>query len=492
MAGPLDDADSSLAIVDDYGENATAVVTLANYGVSTEWVVGVDVADGSWCQDGDTNSDLTMQWYSGANYTQTTDEFGFGYAWSGPGVANFGVMVPGNTYCAQLLIWSYLPPETLLYRTEFDFTQMAATAVTLSAPSSGTAGSPIAPSTIQATLSGGSSPTGTLTFTAFGPQSSAPTSCSSGGTTFGTAAVSGNGTYSPTTGFTPPTGGDYWWYVSYGGDANNGPSVSICDWWMMPAVTVSNAPPVNTILPAIADATTPGAFADGDNLTTTDGTWTGDTPMTPTYQWYRGTTNECSATDTPVGAGSPSYAITAEDIGHELCVAVTETNDVGAATAVSATVFAAPTLSVSDPRMDEPAAGQTESARFVVSISPASAAPASVDRLNARPNSVRRDGLHPEFADTDLPRWFDGVAKLRCAGIGWSIHLWSALVLGRALERAERDVCPQRLSGRDDRRTHALSHERYAIRRRALRGRRGRPGGRQQSLHERLRPERHL
>jgi hypothetical protein len=50
----------------------------------------------------------------------------------------------------------------------------------------------------------------------FGPQASAPTACSTDGVTVGTATVSGNGSYSPSAGFSPSQAGDYWWYATYG------------------------------------------------------------------------------------------------------------------------------------------------------------------------------------------------------------------------------------------------------------------------------------
>jgi hypothetical protein len=90
------------------------------------------------------------------------------------------------------------------------------------------AGSPIPASSISAALAGGSAPTGTITFTVFGPQASPPSSCTSGGTTVGTASASGDWTYQPSTGFTPPSPGDYWWYARYGGDVGDEPSTSTC------------------------------------------------------------------------------------------------------------------------------------------------------------------------------------------------------------------------------------------------------------------------
>ncbi len=124
------------------------------------------------------------------------------------------------------------------------FTATPATAnLSASGPLGGAfAGSPISASSISATLAGGSAPSGTLTFTVFGPQSSPPSSCTSGGTTVGAASAYGDGTYQPAAGFTPPAPGDYWWYASYGGDAGDEASASACGSGMaetsvMPKVT---------------------------------------------------------------------------------------------------------------------------------------------------------------------------------------------------------------------------------------------------------------
>ncbi len=116
----------------------------------------------------------------------------------------------------------------------------ASPSVSVSAPSSGTAGSAISASAVTAGLSGGFSPSGTITFKVFGPQASGPTDCS-GGTTVGTASVSGNGTYGPSAGFTPSSAGDYWWYASYGGDTNNNPASSTCGAGMSETVVAAAA-----------------------------------------------------------------------------------------------------------------------------------------------------------------------------------------------------------------------------------------------------------
>jgi hypothetical protein len=104
----------------------------------------------------------------------------------------------------------------------------ATPSVSLSAPANGTVGGEIRASSISATVSDGyRALSGTITFKVFGPRPSAPTACT-GGTTVGTATVSGDGSYSPSSGFTPRSAGDFWWYASYSGDGTNNPATSAC------------------------------------------------------------------------------------------------------------------------------------------------------------------------------------------------------------------------------------------------------------------------
>ncbi len=138
----------------------------------------------------------------------------------------------------------------------------AVTTTTTSAPASGTAGSAIAAASIGSTLSGATAGAGgSITFTVFGPQASAPTSCASGGTQVGSAVtVSGSGTYHPSAGYTPSSAGTYWWYASYAGDANNAASNSTCGTGMTSTVvkavttTTTSAPASGTAGSAIAAA----------------------------------------------------------------------------------------------------------------------------------------------------------------------------------------------------------------------------------------------
>ncbi|HUC14028.1 MAG TPA: TadE/TadG family type IV pilus assembly protein [Acidimicrobiales bacterium] len=101
--------------------------------------------------------------------------------------------------------------------------------LSVSAPATSSAGTPIGPSQIVATLAGTRDDAGGhVTFTVF-QQTVAPTTCTSGGLTLGgPIEVSGDGRYNPSTGYSPVVPGNYWWYASYGGDANNRSVDSAC------------------------------------------------------------------------------------------------------------------------------------------------------------------------------------------------------------------------------------------------------------------------
>jgi hypothetical protein len=88
--------------------------------------------------------------------------------------------------------------------------------------------------TDTANLSGGNNPTGTITFTLFGPND---TPCGGPPPFSSTKPVSGNGTYTSDP-FTVTQPGTYRWVASYSGDANNGPVTTACG---DPAETVTVA-----------------------------------------------------------------------------------------------------------------------------------------------------------------------------------------------------------------------------------------------------------
>lgn len=104
----------------------------------------------------------------------------------------------------------------------------ATPSLAVSAPATATVGGAIAGSSVAGTLSGGADPTGTVTFTVFGPSASPPSSCGSGGVSLGSAQVSGDETYHPADAFTPAAPGDYWWYASYDGDPGDNAVGSAC------------------------------------------------------------------------------------------------------------------------------------------------------------------------------------------------------------------------------------------------------------------------
>lgn len=95
-------------------------------------------------------------------------------------------------------------------------------------------GNPISDS---ATLSGGSHPTGTITFRVYGPDDS---TCATPADT-SSATASGNDTYHSGS-FTPTTVGTWRWIADYSGDHNNDPAATGC---RDPGeeVVVSAAPP---------------------------------------------------------------------------------------------------------------------------------------------------------------------------------------------------------------------------------------------------------
>src|SRR4029077_8614483 len=123
--------------------------------------------------------------------------------------------------------------------------------VTTPNPTSVTLGTSAGTLKDSAVLSGGSSPTGSITFTLVYKGSTVDTE---------TVTVSGNGTFSTPTGFTLPTSGTvtgtYQWNATYTGDANNAPASELND--PSERVTVNPASPT-VVTTASAPATLPGS-----------------------------------------------------------------------------------------------------------------------------------------------------------------------------------------------------------------------------------------
>ena len=110
--------------------------------------------------------------------------------------------------------------------------------------------------------SSGTNATAPITFTVFGPGAE-PTSCT-GGTTLGTAAPAGDGTYTSSGTFTPSVAGDYWWYASSAGDANNNAAASACATGMSETVV---GPPISATV--VTSTANPAAYQTAVTLTAT-------------------------------------------------------------------------------------------------------------------------------------------------------------------------------------------------------------------------------
>ena len=101
--------------------------------------------------------------------------------------------------------------------------------------------------------------------------------------------------------------------------------------------------PVNTVLPAISGTTTAG-----QQLSTTDGTWTGSPTPAYTYQWRQCDNTGAGCADIPSATNS-TYTLVAGDVGKTIRVVVTGTNGSGNSSATStqtAVVQAAPSAPV--------------------------------------------------------------------------------------------------------------------------------------------------
>jgi hypothetical protein len=138
--------------------------------------------------------------------------------------------------------------------------------------------------------------------------------------------------------------------------------------------------PQNTAPPTIS-----GTPRVGQTLTASTGTFTGDQPITYTYQWQRCDQNgsNCSSI---VGATAQTYQLTSADAGRTLRVVVTATNPRGSTPATSV-----PTALI-EPATPAGPAGQIRLPGGGVSIPATSVVlPARliIDRVQFSPNPVR-------------------------------------------------------------------------------------------------------
>jgi hypothetical protein len=95
------------------------------------------------------------------------------------------------------------------------------------------------------------------------------------------------------------------------------------------APTATAALPANTVLPSIA-----GSAVQGQTLTASPGSWTGDTPISFAYQWLR--CNAGGSSCNPIGGETGIHRIVdSGDVGSTLRIKVTATNVSGATSAQS-------------------------------------------------------------------------------------------------------------------------------------------------------------
>jgi hypothetical protein len=128
---------------------------------------------------------------------------------------------------------------------------LATPQLSISAPTSGRTGTTLPAAAVSATISGGLSESGTISLSVFGPSTSPPGICTNGGSPAGSVSVQGNGTYSPPSEYTPGQAGNYWWYASYSGDANNTSAGSTCGTAMPETVVAAVAPSVGVERPLL-------------------------------------------------------------------------------------------------------------------------------------------------------------------------------------------------------------------------------------------------
>jgi hypothetical protein len=193
-----------------------------------------------------------------------------------------------------------------------------------------TVGSPISDS---ATLAGGVNPTGTITFTLFGPNNATCT-----GAPIFTSVVpvnAGNGTY-PSGPFTPTTAGTYRFIAAYSGDGNNTGTTTACN-------DANESVVVSPAAPTIVTHATPSVPA-GSAITDTATLAGGAAPTgTITFTLFGPNNATCTGpaiftSTVPVNAGNGNYTsgpFTANAAGTYRWIAVYsgDTNNAGVATA---------------------------------------------------------------------------------------------------------------------------------------------------------------
>ncbi len=234
---------------------------------------------------------------------------------------------------------------------------------TTATPSTVTIGQPVHD---IAHLTGGSSPTGTITFDLYGPSN--PT-CTGTPVQSVTATVNGDADY-PSPAVTPTAKGTYVWVASYSGDANNVPLVTSCADASetvtvtpgTPALTTTATPSTITVGQPVADV---AHLTGGVNPTGTitfklygpnDATCTG-TPVGSVTKTVSGDGDYTSPTVTPTGAGTYSWVASYSGDANNValsngCAEASETVTITPATPALTTTATPPTITVGQPVAD--------------------------------------------------------------------------------------------------------------------------------------------
>jgi len=144
----------------------------------------------------------------------------------------------------------------------------------------------------DAVLSGGNSPTGTITFNLY---AASDTTCATPLAT-GTVPVTGNGSYtSPAV--TENQAGSYQWVASYSGDANNNPVADPCGQASEQVVVTTPPPSPPLVLASPLIATTASGVGSGDKITDTatlsGGSLSPGPTGTITFKLYAGSDTSC-------------------------------------------------------------------------------------------------------------------------------------------------------------------------------------------------------
>ena len=158
----------------------------------------------------------------------------------------------------------------------------------------------------SATLTGGDSPTGTVTFYLFSPTETCSTTPAAGSYVYTSGAVSVglDGNYHSGTGPNPDAVGTWEWLAVYSGDANNDGTNSGCT--AEPVTVTQTSPGINTTATPANEVVGGGTLSDSATLTG------GDSPTGTVTFYLFSPTETCSTTP---AAGSDVYTSGAVSVG---------------------------------------------------------------------------------------------------------------------------------------------------------------------------------